>query len=551
MRLSSINLRKGFIWAGFGILLLASGRAWHSHSNGAGARPTRMRGISAVVAIPVSNWTPAHRHALEDLANLSELRQVTLVTWGYNVNETNYNIPGVQLTIFDEEDVTLGEALSVGAETAGSDDLVFIFPVCSPSGGDPQLKLPPIASSVILPYSVIEEAGGIDKRVRSSLYMREYLYGLCAGTVCNLVPWAKLLRVDESLQYCDPFTDRWDNRQLSEFLAYKRDEFLAQNSLHAGLKLWRQKHPCRTSQASPIFNRCKPHRHHGEVPRQTEVQEAHELAARNALMDILPGGASKGFVDELVDFNAVVDELVLHLSHGHLYFVLEPQLGLGNRMRAMASALMLAQRSKRRLRIVWEENEHCEAGYLDLFDVPPNVEIASHLNRKAFVAASGNFISYDYMRKDKGVWIKDPRDKHIHVTSPYRLISPAMIPWKEYEPSFTKIYRQFIPNILVQDIVLSIFPDWEYPEEGGNWNVLPNFVGAHIRSLSSSGGKDIQGTHGEAYTAEALMSIELNRASCHPVHFARAMLAIRRTTPGTAIFVAADDVDVVTYLTGE
>ena len=47
---------------------------------------------------------------------------------------------------------------------------------------------------------------------------------------------------------------------------------------------------------------------------------------------------------------------------------IDAQHGLGNRMRAIASAAIVAEQSNRELVVVWQPDKHCEAGMLDLFD---------------------------------------------------------------------------------------------------------------------------------------------------------------------------------------
>jgi len=54
---------------------------------------------------------------------------------------------------------------------------------------------------------------------------------------------------------------------------------------------------------------------------------------------------------------------------------LKPQGGLCNRLRVVDSGIMLARALKRKLVVVWEENEDLGAGYGDLFVPIPAVEV--------------------------------------------------------------------------------------------------------------------------------------------------------------------------------
>ena len=56
------------------------------------------------------------------------------------------------------------------------------------------------------------------------------------------------------------------------------------------------------------------------------------------------------------------------LRRAKLNLYIEPKNGLGNRLRALASAYVIAKNTNRKLIVVWLKDEHCEADFFDLFD---------------------------------------------------------------------------------------------------------------------------------------------------------------------------------------
>ena len=53
-----------------------------------------------------------------------------------------------------------------------------------------------------------------------------------------------------------------------------------------------------------------------------------------------------------------------------------PLSGLGNRLRVMATAIKLARKSNKRLYIYWQPNKYLNADFVDLFELPENIQIS-------------------------------------------------------------------------------------------------------------------------------------------------------------------------------
>src|SRR5690606_23340583 len=76
---------------------------------------------------------------------------------------------------------------------------------------------------------------------------------------------------------------------------------------------------------------------------------------------------------------------------------IDAQHGLGNRLRAIASAAAIAQKSGRELIIVWEPDHHCECDFHDLFEYSGPV-----LRKSLLQEANQTMCVYNYMEIEPG-----------------------------------------------------------------------------------------------------------------------------------------------------
>lgn len=105
--------------------------------------------------------------------------------------------------------------------------------------------------------------------------------------------------------------------------------------------------------------------------------------------------------------------------------------GLGNRLRALASAMSFANATDRELVVIWEKDAHIAAYFDDLFVAGDSLVVMSHFKPKWPFAgydkwdrAWTNFRFYNYMEMEgngavKGAKIVDEPDKHIYFKSAY------------------------------------------------------------------------------------------------------------------------------------
>ncbi len=154
------------------------------------------------------------------------------------------------------------------------------------------------------------------------------------------------------------------------------------------------------------------------------------------------------------------------------YLFIDAQHGLGNRMRAIASASCIADATNRQLVVIWRPDHHCQAEMLELFDFsgPVISDCAAELMRRQSSKI------YNYMEIEAGAQFEEPilpdpselQFGHVYVRSAYSLVSPYSS-W-QVEDRFLKTLR---PSAAVHDLVHQV----EHPSS----------VSAHIRMATGNG----------------------------------------------------------------
>ncbi|WP_370241787.1 hypothetical protein [Pararhodobacter marinus] len=107
------------------------------------------------------------------------------------------------------------------------------------------------------------------------------------------------------------------------------------------------------------------------------------------------------------------------------YLFIDVQHGLSNRLRAMASAAVIARASGRELVVVWRPDHHCEARIGDLLDYDGLVIEDSDPD----ILSRGAARVYNYMEIEEGAQFRAPVDPSdiagdVYIRSAYTLESP-------------------------------------------------------------------------------------------------------------------------------
>jgi hypothetical protein len=199
---------------------------------------------------------------------------------------------------------------------------------------------------------------------------------------------------------------------------------------------------------------------------------------------------------------------------------IDAQHGLGNRLRAIASAANIANKTERELVVVWEPDHHCECGFLDLFDYEGLVIENSFLEK----AKENNWDIYNYMEaeldsdKDKELAIGT---NNIYVRSAYALNS-SLTDW-EGENNFIKKLK---PVKKVAEIVNSFD--------------VSGAIAVHVRMEAGKGLDDNTYDSVENWTQEGHNSLHFWREKSHYSHFIKRIDELVAKNPTKKIFLATD-----------
>ena len=136
------------------------------------------------------------------------------------------------------------------------------------------------------------------------------------------------------------------------------------------------------------------------------------------------------------------------------YLFVDVQHGLGNRLRALASAAVIAQRTDRKLVVVWVPDHHCEARIGDVLNYEgPVIE-----TRDADLLRARCELTYNYIEIEDGAVFEEPVlpapeavQGDVFVRSAYSLVSG----WTDMEAE-DRVLRALRPNAAVQDMINSV-----------------------------------------------------------------------------------------------
>jgi len=194
------------------------------------------------------------------------------------------------------------------------------------------------------------------------------------------------------------------------------------------------------------------------------------------------------------------------------------QHGLGNRLRAVASAAAIAEATDRELVIVWKPDDHCDCRFTDLFDYHGPIE--EDLTPDQITGDVFNYMEIeDGSEKDKPVILADGRDAYLR--SAYVLQHPAST-W-ETENAFLKHLR---PAEAVCDLI-----------DGVRW---PNDVSAHIRMAGGKEFEHLPWESAENWTQEGHEAIAHWREKSHYSNFIKRIDDLMEKGEVKTLFVAAD-----------
>jgi len=219
--------------------------------------------------------------------------------------------------------------------------------------------------------------------------------------------------------------------------------------------------------------------------------------------------------------------------------VVEPYHGLGNRLRAYASAAALAKKSGRALAVVWIPDMHLWAKFTDLFQTPEGVKVFEHGILPSVERLQGNILYYDYnSRGGKDKVLRDRSHRAIYVRSAYVLQSET----KVSEEDIILELKSLKPTPSVQRRVSQAISGLEGTKE---------IIGVHIRmqtniELDVPGISQLPAKH--AAGIESMGPLQQKRSLCHYTNFVPKLESVKGEN--VSFLVASDSPEATHALRG-
>ncbi|CAN8074523.1 unnamed protein product [Agarophyton chilense] len=226
------------------------------------------------------------------------------------------------------------------------------------------------------------------------------------------------------------------------------------------------------------------------------------------------------------------------------------QYGLGNRLRALGSAMAFARRTGRVLVLIWVPDQHLNCRFTDLFvasdefvvsnSFAPGEEWPFVTNKKKDQKMK-NVKWYNFMRVN-GVKVTsseqpvlDDPERHIYVSTCYVIQSPVTPFIIRTTSSYWQVLRTLSPHV---DVVRLVERFSSYP--------LSGMIGIHIRGKSIK--TDISGVNATDYSEESSRTTDYWRNLTKVDTFVEEM---RKQTADQLFYVAADQKEIFTKLEHE
>ncbi len=216
--------------------------------------------------------------------------------------------------------------------------------------------------------------------------------------------------------------------------------------------------------------------------------------------------------------------------------------GLGNRLRALTSAMVVAKETKRELNVIWEKDEHCLAGLDQLFQNKfnviselkpwllqlPNVDVYNYMPSEGgkLVQQLGLALKY-YLLGLKGQYLNMSSPNHVYVRSAV-VLNHTSTNWNLE----CKALRTLTTNIKT----LSITNDFLKANSLLNISVA---VGLHIRTQQPE--QEPIKLAPNTYTSSDYALLKQYRGYSNTSIFLKVIEKILEQRPATQFFVAIDE----------
>ncbi len=200
---------------------------------------------------------------------------------------------------------------------------------------------------------------------------------------------------------------------------------------------------------------------------------------------------------------------------------IDAQHGLGNRLRAVASAAAIADATDRELVVIWQTDDHCDGHFSDLFDYDGAVLDSRFLDS----ATDQGCVVYNYMSHEPGAWKNAPirldTTRDIYARANSVLKSPASI-WETE--------NRFLQGLTPIDPVRALVASVRHP----------NDLSAHVRMESGKQAEHLAYEKPDNWGPEEHALIQEWRGKSHFSAFLNRIDALFAAGHAQRIFLAAD-----------
>jgi len=152
--------------------------------------------------------------------------------------------------------------------------------------------------------------------------------------------------------------------------------------------------------------------------------------------------------------------------------IIQPRAGLCNRLRAIASAISLAEASNNKVHVIWEMNRACNSRFSDLFELPAEIYRLTELNSGSEFAAINRRVPQLFSRYKNCYVYQDVIGQIVNqqdwftLTSKFRHLYIST--WGcFFQPSSKLPFHLFIPREHIRKVI-----------EANNFD---NMIGVHVR----------------------------------------------------------------------
>ncbi len=240
----------------------------------------------------------------------------------------------------------------------------------------------------------------------------------------------------------------------------------------------------------------------------------------------------------------LLDKLVLKKQHGTFAprtVWVQPQYGLGNRLRTLGSVMAFAKVTNRVLVVIWTPDVHLEIKFQDLFLGQDNIIVSDafqplenwpYLRLRTRDTAMHAVDWFNYM-SGAGVDVSRPTDpiadhptKHVFVSSAYVVRSNVIPDITKVRNKHWQVLRDLTPSISVGRLV----------ERTAHRFELGDVIGVHVRGRLIK--KDIAGVSKEAYGNDSAKRTDFWRSLTNVDAFVAEM---HRHKKSQQFYVATDD----------